>query len=307
MTTQTRKKITVEDRAAIFNLPWKVARDEGLLDKAGLNVAFVPPAPWNDPLGPTVDPNKVNSFGSHITFEERTCDLFNACEWGQIKRSHDSKTGGIIVAKRPAVVAMGIYSHPDSKLLVPQDLRNQEVAVRFHNGSHYATLQMLEGFLHRDEIKLVHLDPSKYDPARGNIRYQALLRGDVPAVAFMEPWNTFAEKNGCNRIIETFYYGADIGSKNIDPDTAEAISLVLGEAVRRINADKRKYLHYLAEEIPQAVGHLNPEDFNLSRIRFVEPGVYSKKEFDSTYEWMASWGLVAPDRPFEALVANRLG
>jgi NitT/TauT family transport system substrate-binding protein len=165
---------------------------------------------------------------------------------------------------------------------------------------------MLEGFLRRDEIKLVHLDPSKYDAARGNIRYQALLRGDVPAVAFMEPWNTFAEKNGCNRIIETFYYGSDIGSKNIDPDTAEAISRVLGETVRRINADKRKYLHYLAEEIPQAVGNLNPEDFNLSRIRFVEPGVYSKKEFDSTYEWMANWGLVAPDRPFEALVANRL-
>ena len=304
------KKIVVEDRSAIFNLPWKVAADEGLLDKEGLDISFVPPVNRrSQPERSLTDHKEIDSFQGHIIFEEGAIDLFNACEWGQIKRSQDSKSGGAIIAKRPAVAVMGLYSAPGSEIFVPQDLRNKEVAVSFHNGSHYAALQMLEGFLGRDEIKLVHFNqtprPENGRPAPFR-RYEALMNEEVSAAALMEPWNSLAEKNGCNRIIETFFYGSDIGSQNLDYETYEGINRAIREAVRRINADKSKYLQYLIQEVPSESGTLTPEDFTLSRIRFIDPRPYSKEEFDKTYEWMLGWGLVDADTPFEALVDNRI-
>ena len=85
-----------------------------------------------------------------------------------------------------------------------------------------------------------------------------------------------------------------------------SLTRAIGEAVRRINADKRKYLHYFIDEVPEELGHLEPDDFTLSRLRFIEPVAYSKQEFDKTYEWMVSWGLVDENTPFEKLVDNRI-
>ena len=79
------KRIVVEDRSAYFNLPWMVARDEGLLEKEGLDISFVPPANRPGIWGPqpSVDHKEVDSFRGHVVFEEGTIDLFNACEWGR--------------------------------------------------------------------------------------------------------------------------------------------------------------------------------------------------------------------------------
>ena len=293
------KKIVVEKRRAVYNLPWLVAADEGLLEKEGLDISFAPTSEKHRHTKNEVDPTAVDSFQHHIIFEEGTLDLFNACEWGQIKRSHDSKTGGAIVAKRPAVTVMGLYSAPGSSLYVPQDLRNKPVGVSFHNGSHYSALQMLEGFLERKEINLVHYS----SPER---RFEALMNGDVAASALIAPLSTVAEKKGYNRIIETFFYGSDIASRELDPETYEAMGRALREAVRRINADKAKYLHYFIREVPPELGTLTPEDFDLSRLRYIDPAPYSKEEFDKTYEWMVSWGLVEADTPYEVLVDNRI-
>ena len=137
-------------------------------------------------------------------------------------------------------------------------------------------------------------------------RYEALASGQVKVAALMEPWSTLAEVHGFNRVIETFYYGSDIGSDAMDAESYAALSRAIVEAVRRINGDKQKYLHYFIEEVPEHLGVLKPEDFTLSRLRFIEPTPYSKKEFDKTYDWMVSWGLVDENTPFEKLVDNRI-
>ena len=290
-------ELRVEDRAAAFNLAWKVAKDEGLLAREGLNVRFVPEGSTD--LTTEVDHRRVGSFQQHVVFEEGSVDLFNACEWGQVKRAQDSEAGGLIVSKRPAVAAMGLYASASSNLLVPQDLRNQPIGVKFHTGSHYAALQMLEGFMDRSEISVVQIGSPR-------MRYEALANGKVQVAALMEPWSTLAEVNGFNRIIEAFYYGSDIGSATMDTESYIALTRAIGEAVRRINADKRKYLHYFINEIPEELGRLQPSDFTLSRLRFIEPTAYSKKEFDKTYDWMVSWGLIDENTPFEKLVDNRI-
>ena len=194
---------------------------------------------------------------------------------------------------------MGLYASASSGLLVPQDLRNQPIAVKFHTGSHYATLQMLEGFMDRSEINVIQIGSPRS-------RYEALANGDVQVAALMEPWSTLAEVNGFNRIVEAFYYGSDISSDAMDVESYAALTRAITEAVRLINADKRKYLHYFIDEVPVELGRLEPDDFTLSRLRFIEPSPYSKEEFDRTYNWMVSWGLVDENTPFEKLVDNRI-
>jgi NitT/TauT family transport system substrate-binding protein len=77
--------------------------------------------------------------------------------------------------------------------------------------------------------------------------------------------------------------------------------------VRLINADKRKYVHYLIEALPPQYARLiTPEDFHLPRLRYVDPEPYAREEFEQTYAWLVSWGLVNDGCSFEQLVDNRI-
>ena len=106
--------------------------------------------------------------------------------------------------------------------------------------------------------------------------------------------------------MEAHYIGSDIAAESIDADTFQAINRAIARAVQLINADKRKYLHYLIDDIPPELGSLSPDDFRLSRLRYVEPQPYPAEEFERTLRWMLSWGLISPDANFEDLVDNRI-
>jgi hypothetical protein len=141
------------------------------------------------------------------------------------------------------VSTQSLLVRPDSGIYYPQELANKSVGVNYHAGSHYIALMFLEGFLRRTEIKVVHA-------GRPLERYEALMAGKVTSVGLMEPWITLAEKNGCRSLGEAHYIGADITAPDLDRDTFEAIARVMSAAVKLFNADKRKYLHYLIEEVP---------------------------------------------------------
>ena len=298
------KKIITEGRgsATFFALPWLVAQDEGLFAAEGIEAEFVAPligAQARQPvLQPVVDPGLIDVIRSHSLLEEGSVDVYSACEWGQIRRALDSKRDGSkILGKRSCVAVMALLSAPGSPYTHPQRLRNQPVSVSFHNANHYAALQMLEGFLERDEIKLVcqhHLDG-----------YRSVLNGEVAAIALTEPWLTFAEKQGFQKIIETHYQGAEIGAPGLDAETYEAIKRALRIAVRRITADKKKYLHYLISALPEQFrNQIGPDDFYLPRIRFVDPEPYGRDEFDKTDQWMVSWNLIRPGVTYESVVVG---
>jgi NitT/TauT family transport system substrate-binding protein len=195
---------------------------------------------------------------------------------------------------------MGIYSHADSPLTHPQTLRGKSIAVNFHAGSHYAGIQMLEGFLRREEINVVHIGGPQE-------RYEALLRGDVDAAALMEPWNTIAEKAGHQKVIETHYAGAEIGASELDAETFQALNRAIRKAVRLINNDKKKYVHYLIDDLSEEYrNQITPDDFHLPRLRYVDPEPYAEEEFQQTFDWMVDWGLVTPDTSYTDLVDNRI-
>ena len=293
------QKIKNEFSQAVFNLPWLVADAEGLFAQEGIEVEFMRARSWDPDRAPEADPTKVDPFWRHAPFEEQAADSFNACEWGQVRRASDNAIGARILNLRPALASQAIFARPDSDITHPSALRNKTVAVNFHAGSHYLMLQLLEGFMPRDEIKAIHKGEAK-------LRFRAMMDGTVDAAMLMEPFIAIAEKAGCTLVVEGFYAGSEMLSPQLDQTTVDGIHRAVTKAVKLINADKKKYLHYIMEDIPEEYGPLAPEDFRLSRLRYVDPRPYPQEEFQRTYDWMMSWNLIREDATFESLMDSRV-
>jgi ABC-type nitrate/sulfonate/bicarbonate transport system substrate-binding protein/transposase len=299
--TATKRKIAVESAEAVFGLHWFVAKGDGLFDEEGLDVEIVrpkPPAKFgpNDPR--RYDHRLVNSGNYQNLFEERKCDGYRSCEWGQIRRTYDVKREGPIAWKRAPVICQAIYVRPDSPVNAPSQLANKTVGVQFHQGSHYVTIAMLEGFVHPDKMKLVHAGTS-------HERYEPLEKGEVDAATLVEPWITLAEKNGFKKICETHYLGLENFASDLEPEVLQALMRALRKAVKHLNSDTRRYVHYLIDEMPEKYRkQITPSDFYLPRLRHMDLSPYSREEFEFASEWMKKWDLLPKDATYERLVAN---
>jgi NitT/TauT family transport system substrate-binding protein len=294
------KTVTSIANQAVFDLPWLVAQQEGLFAQEDLEVVFLPQTPWDAQRPPEHNPGQVPPFWQYMRFEEQQAAAFNACEWGQVRRAQASAVGGRIVTLRPALVSQAIIVRPDSPLTHVQALRHKTIAVNFHAGSHYLTLQLLEGFMEREAITVVHVGQA---PGR----YRAMWEGRVDAATVMEPYIALAEKQGCAVLAEGVYVGAEILAPSLDTETAQRMYRAITQAVRLINADKVRYLHHLIAELPADLGTLTPADFHLPRLRYTVPRPYPPEEFRHTYAWMVSWGLIPAGMAYENLVDNRIG
>jgi NitT/TauT family transport system substrate-binding protein len=294
----TRPTVTMELLSLVFSLPQLVAKDEGYFDDEGVDVEFVTKDYARAGISPVEDHQLLSSFGSTKShFESGEASLYRACEWGQVRRTQDTAVGGRIVSKRAAVNGQAIMVRGDHPATHPQDLAGKTVAVNFHHGSHYVALQTLEGFLPREEIKVAHYGGPQ-------VRFEALRDGTVEAAALMEPWITLAEKQGYKVLAEAFYVGAEIASPEVDADTYERINRAVVRAVAKINEDPRPYLHHLTAEIPAELGSVAPEEIPLGRLRYVEPAPYPQDQFQRTYDWMVSWGLIEDTNSYDSVVKN---
>jgi ABC-type nitrate/sulfonate/bicarbonate transport system substrate-binding protein len=186
------------------------------------------------------------------------------------------------------IVCGALVVAPTSTVYAPQELARKLVALDYGNGTAYAGLQMLEGAMPREAITTCAAATS---PAE---RFAGLLRGDFDATVLQEPWITVAEKVGCRLISTTFFHGTWIAAPGVSVEAYAALLRALTGAVRRINADKRKYVSYFIRDWPghSEVAALRPDDFNLGRIQLKEPGAIPESEARWAWEWMASWGLL---------------
>ena len=67
------------------------------------------------------------------------------------------------------------------------------------------------------------------------------------------------------------------------------------EAVKRINADKSKYLRYFIDyhaKKDKDIAALKPEDLRASRIVVCDPAPIPMDEMQRTYDWLKSWGML---------------
>ena len=84
-------------------------------------------------------------------------------------------------------------------------------------------------------------------PNGSRYRLDALMKGEIEATTLTEPHVTLAEKKGCRIICAAFFHGTEVASDRVDAETYAAFNRAVREAVRRINADKRAYLHYFID------------------------------------------------------------
>ena len=189
------------------------------------------------------------------------------------------------------VVCAALVVAPSSPVHTPQELAYRPVAIDHGNGTAYAALQMLEGAMPRAAITTVAAVTS---PA---VRFAGLMRGDFEATVLQEPYITVAEKAGCRLLATTFFHGTWVATPEVSAETYAVFLRAITRAVRRINADKRRYVSYFVRDFPgqPEVEALRPEDFNLDRIRLKEPHPIPEDEARWAWEWMASWGVLHGD------------
>ncbi len=286
------KKLVLETTAPFQGLPALVAYHEGLFEKQGLQIE------WADrekgvekKVEPHVtSPKGVNPFASHgKLFEQGKADMYNACEWGNYCRVQDTGAGSRQLGRRAIIACAALVVAPDSPVFTPQQLANKTIGVPFYFGTHYIALHMLEGFLPREMIKLCRA------PNGSRYRLDALMRGEVDATTLTEPHITLAEKKGCRIICSALFHGTEVASERVDAETYAAFNRAVREAVRRINADKRGYLHYFIDYYAKSdpeIAALKVEDLRESRLVVCDPAPIPLDEMQRTYDWLKSWGML---------------
>jgi NitT/TauT family transport system substrate-binding protein len=286
------KKLVLETTAPFQGLPELVAYDEGLFAKEGLQIEW---ADREAGVAKGVEanvttPKGVDPFASHgRMLEQGKADMYNACEWGNYCRVQDTGRGSRQLGRRAILAYAAIMVRPDSPVYTPQQLANRTVGVPFYFGTHYLALHLLEGFLPRELIKLCRA------PNGSRYRFDAMMRGELEATPLTEPYITLAEKKGCRTICSAFFHGTEVASERVDGDTYAAFNRAVREAVRRITADKKAYLHYFidyhAKKDPE-IAALKVEDLRESRIVVCDPAPIPLDEMQRTYDWLKSWGML---------------
>ena len=235
-------------------------------------------------------PRGVDPFGSHGTlFEQGKADMYNACEWGNYCRVGATGVGSRQVGRRAIVAYAAILVRPNSPVYTAQQLAGRTVGVPFFAGTHYLALHMLEGFLPRDQIKVVRA------PNGSRNRFNMMMKGEIEATTLTEPYVTLAEKKGCRVICSAFFHGTEVASERIDAETYAAFNRAVRAAVRRINANKRTYLHYFIDyhkAKDAEIGTLKVEDLREGRLVVCDPAPIPPDEMQRTYEWVKSWGML---------------
>jgi ABC-type nitrate/sulfonate/bicarbonate transport system substrate-binding protein len=204
----------------------------------------------------------------------------------------DNHIGALQIGRRAMIVCAALIVPPDSDVYTPYELTGRTVAIDHGNGTAYAALQMLEGAMPREAITTVAAEIS---PA---VRFAQLLRGDFAATVVQEPYITVAEKAGCRIIGTTFFHGSWVMAPHaVAAETYAAFLRGIKRAVRRINADKRRYVSYYLQDHPDQpeVQALRPEDFNLDRVRLMDPTPIPEEQARWAWEWMSSWGILDGD------------
>src|SRR6266571_717299 len=126
MTSATKPQVRIAPNNPVFDLPVIVGIEEGLFDKAGLDVSFS--ATYADREKDSAEKPVLSRLKEQM-FECGSADSYNVCEWASIDRLERGKRGGSIAALRAAVAAQAILTF-DEKLQTPRDLSGVPVVVQ---------------------------------------------------------------------------------------------------------------------------------------------------------------------------------
>ena len=270
-----------------------VAEEKGYFKAEALDYEFIvtPIVTW------TANKKNVEAAPADIqrgAFESieagRGCSLSSACHWTVNMAA--SANHGKMWARAYSVSPSGIFVAPDSTLRKPEDLAHVPVTVGYHSGSHYSTLQGLEAFLERDQIKL-HFGGLLLD------RLALLVDRQVPAASLFGAPFYVAEQLGFRKIVDTTFMIGHLVTDGADPEQVGHYFNALRMAQRDIDLEPEPYKHYFLRELPERYhGLVDVRTFGTGERIVFEP--YPQSVFERTRRWIESWDLFPPEQKGEA-------
>jgi NitT/TauT family transport system substrate-binding protein len=283
-------KVRIAPNNPVFDLPVIVGIEEGLFEKAGLDVSFT--ASYADRERDTADKPVFQRLKEEM-FECGSADSYNVCEWASIDRLERGTRGGKLAALRAAVAAQAIVTF-DDRLQTPRDMADVPVVVQELTGSHYTTIQMLESAIGREHVKI----------QQGGLpqrRWAGLKDGSYRAITVMEPFISLALKEGAHIIAASFYRGGEVVAADLTPEQRKSYYDAENRAVDLINADFYKYAHHVAAH---AKGALQPNELLRAFVHSKHVDYYDPELFGRAYEWMKARGMTEGQSQHGALVVG---
>lgn len=208
-------------------------------------------------------------------------DISCACHWAVNQAS--AQHIGTMWGKSYVVTPGGIMVPPESPIRTPEDLAGEEIAVGYHSGSHFTTIQALEPLLPRDAIKLKFV---------GSIwaRVDVAVGRDVPATSVWGLTFQVLEQLGFRKIVDTSFMIGFMFPGHVDPADVEKYMSGLRRAQMDLDFEPEKYRHYYRNEIPERYrGSLDVRRFSTGeRIVFLP---YTEAVYEKTQSWLRDRGL----------------
>ena len=285
-----RPIVRIAPNNPVFDLPVIVGIEEGLFQKAGLDVSFS--ATYADREKDSADKPILSRLKEQL-FECGSADSYNVCEWASIDRLERGKRGGNIAALRAAVAAQAILTFED-KLQTPRDLADVPVVVQELTGSHYTALQMLESAVGLEHVNIQNGGLPQH-------RWQGLADGRYRAVAVMEPFISLGLKKGAHIIAASFYRGGEVVAADLMPEQRKAYYDAENAAVDLVNADFYKYAHHVAAATK---GELAPRELLRAFVHYKHVDYYDPALFSRAYDWMKARGMTEGQSQHAALVVG---
>jgi hypothetical protein len=266
-----------------------VAEEKGYFKDAGLDYEFLvkPIITWTanvETVGSTPSDIQRGAFESYE--DGRDCNLSAACHWtvNMAASAGHGKMWGHAYSVSPS----GIFVPPESPVDSPEKLANIPVTVGYHSGSHFSTLQGLERFLKREEIKL-HFGGLLLD------RLALLVDRQVPVVSLFGSPFYVAEQLGFRKIVDTTFMIGHLVTQQADLDDVERYFKALRHAQRDIDFEPEAYKHYFLRELPERYhSKMDVRRFGPGERIIFEP--YPRAAFERTRRWMESWNLFPPEQ-----------
>jgi len=260
-----------------FRLHEWVAEEKGYFRDEGLDYEF------RDVFETHATPDKV---GAYTSFEKgRETNVSCACHWTVNVAA--SQGLGKMVADCYSISPGGVFVPPESPIRQPADLKDVPISVGHQSGSHYSTLQGLEQYLPRADIKLSFADGILFG------RMEKLIDRRVPAAALFSGPYYFAEQLGFRKIIDTTFMMASMLTGDPDPEDVRKYFRALRRAQRDIDLRPELYTHHYAREFPRRfLDRIDTRRWGPGERIVFEP--YTREVFEQSFKWIAEREIFAP-------------
>ncbi|MFQ6028481.1 MAG: ABC transporter substrate-binding protein [Dehalococcoidia bacterium] len=286
-----------------------VAEEKGYFKAEGLDYEFVTGVLMDPVTGMrhqtvapgepvNVPPQEVKNGAFESMADGRACEVSAACHWAVNQAS--SAGHGIMWGHAYSITPSGLYVAPEAEIRSAGDLARVPIAVGYHSGSHFSTLQSVEKFLKTDDIKLQFVGGP-------NDRLGLLLDRRVQVGNVFGAQSYVLEQQGFRKIVDTTFMIGFLFSAHADLKDVERYFNALRLAQRDIDRDPGQYKHYFLKELaPRYHQMVDLQAFGPGERLVFEP--YTEEMYRETHRWMASWKLFPEQEqaeiPYESAVAT---